>query len=97
MPAPLTPAPTPAGAFNTDLRGVHYDFLKERVPTWFTQASTQRQEELANHEMELPSWYLTATPEARAALADSHIQYRKALNDIEDKLGSIEDVLAFAE
>ncbi|MEA3170740.1 MAG: hypothetical protein QOI97_3688, partial [Pseudomonas sp.] len=23
---------TPEGTFNADLRGVHYDFLKERVP-----------------------------------------------------------------
>ncbi|VVO47756.1 hypothetical protein PS838_00130 [Pseudomonas fluorescens] len=97
MPDSLPPVTPSAGTFNADLRGVHYDLLKDHVPTWFTQASTQRQEELARHEMELPSWYLTATPEARTALANSHIQYRKALNDIEDKLGSIEDVLAFAE
>ena len=97
MPVSLAPVTTPAGMFNADLRGVHYDFLKDRVPTWFSGASTQRQLELAQHEMELPSWYLTAMPEDRTALADSHIQYREALNNIEDKLGGIEDVLAFAE
>ena len=85
------------GAFALDLRGVHYDFLKDRVPAWFNQATVQRQQELASHEMELPSWYLTATAQSRAELAASHIQYRETLNQIEAKLGDINEVLAFAE
>ena len=88
---------TPEGSFNVDLRGVHYDFLKDRVPAWFSQGSTQRQEELANHEMELPSWYLTATAQQKADLADSHTRYRETLNQVENSLGNIQDVLAFAE
>ncbi|MGE1154669.1 dermonecrotic toxin domain-containing protein [Pseudomonas kitaguniensis] len=88
---------TPEGTFNVDLRGVHYDFLKDRVPAWFNQASVQRQQELASHEMELPSWYLTATVQQRAALADSHVRYRETLNQVENRLGNINDVLAFAE
>ncbi|WP_448653175.1 NEL-type E3 ubiquitin ligase domain-containing protein [Pseudomonas fluorescens] len=88
---------TPEGTFNADLRGVHYDFLKDRVPNWFNQAMPQRQEELANHEMELPSWYLTATAQQKADLADSHTRYRETLNQVENSLGSIQDVLAFAE
>ncbi|NWA84142.1 hypothetical protein HX783_15280 [Pseudomonas sp. D2002] len=87
----------PEGSFNVDLRGVHYDFLKDRVPAWFSQGSTQRQEELANHEMELPSWYLTATAQQKADLADSHTRYRETLNQVENSLGNIQDVLAFAE
>ncbi|MPR01525.1 hypothetical protein F0169_05210 [Pseudomonas sp. MAFF 212408] len=88
---------TPEGTFNVDLRGVHYDFLKDRVPAWFNQATAQRQQELASHEMELPNWYLTATVQQRAALADSHIRYRETLNQVENNLGNIQDVLAFAE
>ena len=92
---PVTPAPK--GTFNASLRGVHYDFLKDRVPSWFNQGSTQRQEELANHTFELPSWYLTATAQQKADLADSHNRYRETLNQVETSLGTIQDVLAFAE
>ena len=88
---------TPEGTFNVDLRGVHYDFLKDRVPAWFNQGSPQRQEELANHDMELPSWYLTVTVQQKADLADSHTRYRETLNQVENTLGDIKDVLAFAE
>lgn len=92
------PATTaPEGTFNVDLRGVHYDFLKERVPAWFNQGTVQRQEELANHEMELPSWYLSATAQEKTALADSHTRYRETLNKVERSLGTVQDVLAFAE
>ncbi|AZE54828.1 hypothetical protein C4K03_2673 [Pseudomonas synxantha] len=93
--SPATPAAE--GTFNVDLRGVHYDFLKDRVPSWFTQATAQRQQELANHELELPSWYLNATAQDKNALADSHSRYRETLNQVENSLGSIKDVLAFAE
>ena len=89
--------PTPEGTFNVDLRGVHYDFLKERVPAWFNQALPLRQQELADHELELPSWYLSATAQQRADLSDSHNRYRETLNQVENSLGQIEDVLAFAE
>ncbi|MGU3306801.1 NEL-type E3 ubiquitin ligase domain-containing protein [Pseudomonas sp. M5A4_2d] len=88
---------TPEGTFNVDLRGVHYDFLKDRVPSWFNQSATARQEELANHDMELPSWYLTATVQQKADLAASHTRYRETLNQVENTLGNIKDVLAFAE
>ena len=88
---------TPEGTFNADLRGVHYDFLKERVPVWFTQGSTQRQEELANHDTELPSWYLTATAQQKAELAARHTRYRETLNQVDNTLGDIKDACAFAE
>ncbi|WP_046070684.1 NEL-type E3 ubiquitin ligase domain-containing protein [Pseudomonas synxantha] len=92
---PVTPPPE--GTFNVDLRGVHYDFLKERVPAWFNQATAQRQQELADHELELPGWYLIATAQQKADLADNHRRYRETLNQVEEHLGQIEDVLAFAE
>ena len=76
---------------------VHYDFLKERIPAWFTQASIQRQQELGNHSLQLPEWYAKATPAARAALAASHNQYRETLNTVETRLGAIQDITEFAE
>ncbi|NWC85802.1 hypothetical protein HX793_08605 [Pseudomonas reactans] len=89
---------TLVGVFNADARGVHYDFLKDRVPAWFNQASRQRQEELANHEMhQLPSWYRAASTEAKGLLGDSHTRYRETLNAIENRLGSLTDIAEFAE
>lgn len=97
MPDSLPPPSSAEGTFNVDLRGVHYDFLKDRVPAWFNQSAAQRQQELADHEMELPSWYLSATAQSRSELAASHIRYREALNRVENTLGTIKDVLDFAE
>lgn len=34
----LTATAIPVGVFNADARSVHYDFLKDRVPSWFNQA-----------------------------------------------------------
>lgn len=94
----LQPDTHATGVFNADARGVHYDFLKDRVPAWFNQASTQRQEELAGHEMhQLPSWYRAASPDAKAVLGDRHTRYRQTLNTVDDRLGSISDIAAFAE
>ncbi|MCF5168628.1 hypothetical protein ABVN18_27875 [Pseudomonas canadensis] len=33
-----TATATPVGVFNASARGAHYDFLKDRVPSWFNQA-----------------------------------------------------------
>lgn len=97
MSEPLTPSTAPEGTFNADLRGVHYDFLKDRVPTWFTESLPQRQEELANHELVLPAWYVDASAQKRTALAEQHLKYRQTLNRIEEKLGGIHDISEFAE
>lgn len=96
--SPQFATPPTHGVFNVDLRGAHYDFLKERVPTWFYQASVQRQQELADHELyQLPTWYQAASPQARHVLDDSHNDYRVALNAMEQILDDITDVVAFAE
>ncbi|KAA8560327.1 putative E3 ubiquitin-protein ligase ipaH7.8 [Pseudomonas extremaustralis] len=98
MSTPVISSTLPEGTFTTDLRGVHYDFLKDRIPSWFNQASSQRQAEFANHELhQLPSWYRAASPEARSALAGKHSLFRETLNTVENSLGRIADVLAFAE
>lgn len=88
---------TSEATFNVDLRGAHYDFLKERVPSWFMEGSTQRQEELGTHEMEMPAWYLAASPDAKTNLAQHHERFRESLNQIESQLGQIQDILDFAE
>lgn len=85
------------GEFTADLRGVHYDFLKHRIPAWFAQGTQKRQEELANHPVQIPAWYRAASPELKAAMQDSHGRYRDALNRIETQLSSLKDIAAFAE
>ncbi|VVN12799.1 hypothetical protein PS662_03938 [Pseudomonas fluorescens] len=92
-----TPSSAAQGTFSADLRGVHYDFLKDRIPSWFREASAQRQMEAASHELKLPDWYRTATPEQKKALADSHGRFRETLNQVDARLGRIKDVLEFAE
>ncbi|WP_246218987.1 dermonecrotic toxin domain-containing protein [Pseudomonas izuensis] len=97
MPESTTSPSTSLGTFTSDLRGVHYDFLKDHIPAWFTDASVQRQAEIGNHELQLPAWYRTATLEQKTALAASHTRYRETLNQIDTRLGSIKDVFEFAE
>lgn len=96
MPESLPPDSPQDAMVTADLRGVHYDFLKERIPSWYLQATTSRQEELAGHELALPSWYLAAPAQSRQKLATQHNTYREALNRIESSLGSLEDAQDFA-
>ena len=97
MPNPTTLSPPAAGTVNADLRGAHYDLLKTRVPAWFSQASPQRQTELGNYELDLPTWYRSATPAQQAALSSRHTAFREALNQLETRLASFNDVFDFAE
>ncbi|MFJ2679589.1 dermonecrotic toxin domain-containing protein [Pseudomonas sivasensis] len=88
--------PSPASS-SPGYSGVHYDFLKSRVPSWFLQAPKQRQQELADHPLQLPDWYLKADSAGRASLAVAHTRFRDAQRDLEDNLARIDDVLDFAE
>ncbi|HEF4761828.1 TPA: hypothetical protein SAN82_004286 [Pseudomonas putida] len=88
---------TPSIKFNSDLRGVHYDFLKERLPNWFTQADLKRQKEIGEHPLQIPDWYLKATSKQKKALADNHTRYRETLNQIDARFGDIKDIFEFAE
>ncbi|MHC8322597.1 NEL-type E3 ubiquitin ligase domain-containing protein [Pseudomonas sp. GB2N2] len=93
----LTPTSTAEGSFNADLRGVHYDFLKDRLPAWFSDASVQRQVETGRHALQIPAWYRTSTAYQKKSLANSHSRFRESLNQIDAKLGRIKDVFEFAE
>ncbi|NWD80662.1 leucine-rich repeat domain-containing protein [Pseudomonas reactans] len=87
------PETLPSDFLHEDAQGVHYDFLKERIPAWFREATPQRQQELAKHKLQLPAWYAAARP----VLAADHGRMRETLNSIESRLGAIEDIVAFAE
>lgn len=97
MPESPTPTSAAEGSFNADLRGVHYDFLKDRIPAWFTEASIQRQAETGSPELQVPAWYRTATAYQKKSLANTHTRFRKTLNQVDAKLGRIKDIFEFAE
>lgn len=77
--------------------GTHYDFIKAKIPDWFTQANARRREELGSHTLQLPHWFGEATPATRATLGLGHARYRDSLNAVDQSLGRIEDIAAFAE
>lgn len=97
MPDAITSSSTTDGTFDSDFRGVHYEFLKDRIPAWFTAASAGRQTEIGTHELQLPDWYRAVTPQQKVALASSHARFRETLNQIDGRLGRLQDVFAFAE
>lgn len=77
--------------------GVHDDLLKSRIPACYTQASTLRQVALSKHQLEIPGWYAKAGHEARAELKRSHERYCAVLSQIDNTLGSVQDIRTFAE
>lgn len=88
---------TPEGTFSADLRGVHYDFLKARVPAWFSQARMPQQQALADQPLALPAWYAQATSAQKASLAATHSRYREVFNQVDSAFGTLQDAFAFAE
>ncbi|NUT80534.1 NEL-type E3 ubiquitin ligase domain-containing protein [Pseudomonas brassicacearum] len=77
--------------------GVHDDLLKSRIPACYTQASTLRQVALSKHQLEIPDWYAKAAPETRTELKRSHERYCAVLSQIDNTLGSVQDIRTFAE
>ncbi|SFB42805.1 Leucine rich repeat-containing protein [Pseudomonas sp. NFIX10] len=78
-------------------QGEHFDLLKARIPGWYSGAIVQRQQELSDHELTLPDWYAKASPDLWNSLKDSHSRYRERLNQVDNRLGNIQDIRAFAE
>jgi hypothetical protein len=78
-------------------QGEHFDLLKARIPGWYSGAIVQRQQELSDHALEFPDWYAKASPDLWNNLKDSHARYRERLNQVDNYLGNIQDIRAFAE
>ncbi len=91
MPEPIL------GPVRPESRGMHLDLLKTRIPGWYSGAIVQRQQELSDHVLDLPDWYVKASHETRARLKQSHARYRETLNQIDNVLGNVQDIRAFAE
>ncbi|WP_460052955.1 NEL-type E3 ubiquitin ligase domain-containing protein [Pseudomonas sp. H1_A05] len=91
MPEPIL------GPVRPESRGMHLDLLKTRIPGWYSGAIVQRQQELSDHVLDLPDWYVKASHETRARLKHSHARYRETLNQIDNVLGNVQDIRAFAE
>lgn len=78
-------------------RPLHYDLLKSRIPAWYNGAIAHRQQELDDHQLHLPDWYLEASHQTKASLKASHVRYRETLNQVDSVLGNIQDIRAFAK
>lgn len=77
--------------------GVNDEFLKEKVPCWYREASDKRQRELSAHQLALPDWYKKASSVMKVASKESHTAYRHSLNSVEKILGGIQNPFEFAE
>ncbi|WP_248732277.1 DUF6543 domain-containing protein [Pseudomonas sp. MWU13-2517] len=77
--------------------GIHSALLERAIPAWFSQARLPRQQELANHSLVVPAWYINASQTQKNALSASHAQYRTIFNQVDATLATIQDVQAFAE
>ncbi|WP_191624358.1 NEL-type E3 ubiquitin ligase domain-containing protein [Pseudomonas fluorescens] len=84
-------------SLSAENNGVHYQFLKEKIPQWYLGASDKRQEELSAHQLVLPEWYKKASSVLKVSSKESHAAYRKSLNEVEKILSGIQDILEFAE
>ncbi|MBV4498919.1 hypothetical protein HU715_026625 [Pseudomonas sp. SWRI12] len=91
MPEPISKLVRPENA------GLHFELLKTRIPGWYSGAIVQRQQELSDHALDVPDWYVKATHETRASLESRHFRYRETLNQVDSVLGDIQDIRDFAE
>jgi hypothetical protein len=91
MPEPIPKLVRPENA------GLHFELLKTRIPGWYSGAIVQRQQELSDHTLELPDWYLETSLQTKSHLKKNHSRYRDILNQIDNTLGDIQDIRAFAE
>lgn len=84
-------------SLSPESNGVHYEFLKEKIPQWYMGASSDRQKELGAQLLALPEWYKKASSTLKTASKESHVAYRTSLNSLEKILSGIQDVFEFAE
>ncbi|YCH52684.1 hypothetical protein M1D35_22340 [Pseudomonas sp. Z1-24] len=97
MPLPISAVSDPGMTPLPENRGVHVDLLRQRVPDWYIGAVMRRQQALSDHDLKLPAWYPKTSHETRTRLKDQHARYRASLNLIDNSLGRIEDIRAFAK
>ncbi|WP_434768764.1 dermonecrotic toxin domain-containing protein [Pseudomonas triticicola] len=77
-------------------QSIHGDFLEKSVPTWLSDATTQRRQALKDVSTTLPSWYQDATPAQRSALTDTFIASVTAQNALDKSLEKLQQVEEFA-
>lgn len=97
MPTPIPTVAEAGTALLPENPSVHFKLLKNRIPDWYLGAVMRRQHELSDHDLTLPDWYAKASHDTRTRLSNSHARYRDTLNLIDNSLGRIEDIRAFAK
>jgi hypothetical protein len=78
-------------------RSVHYELVKQAIPSWLLTTSTSRVKALKNIKLTLPDWH-------RSASATTHQQLKKqmqlawtAQNDVDKALSELQDVYTYAK
>lgn len=104
---PIHPSSRPAGATAQSTGttppvkreatlSIHGSFLEKSVPTWLSDATTQRRQALKDVSTTLPPWYQEATPAQRSALTDSFTASVTAQNALDKSLATLQQVEDFA-
>ncbi|MGE1156910.1 dermonecrotic toxin domain-containing protein [Pseudomonas kitaguniensis] len=78
--------------------GIHYPFIKQKIPTWLSETTLPRITALTSPQRQPPTGdEHTGTPTQRAALAQAIGAHWAAQNTIDQKLAHLNDIGAFAE
>jgi hypothetical protein len=78
-------------------RSVHFDLVKEAIPSWLLNSSTARISALKAARLTLPDWYKNASSEAHQKLKNELQLAGSAQNDVDRALSHLQDASAFAK
>ena len=78
-------------------KGLHYELIKNNLPSWLTSANLNRLHPLKRLALQRPAWHATATTLQHATLKKANAEAWSAQNTLDQKLRDVQDVYAFAE
>lgn len=81
----------------TEYKGQHYDLIKSRIDSAFTDMPLHRSDALRNTRLHRESWMIEAPETHQARLASANKKAWAAQNKIDKLLGRLKDVYSFAE
>jgi hypothetical protein len=78
-------------------QSVHFDLVRQAIPSWLAEASLSRITALKNDRVTLPAWQLDAAQALRERLNKDIKLGWTAQNDVDRALSELQDVYAFAK
>ncbi|PYY67953.1 hypothetical protein CRX42_24365, partial [Pseudomonas jessenii] len=78
-------------------QSVHFDLVRQAIPSWLAEASLSRITALKNDRVTLPAWQLDAAQALRERLKKDVKLGWTAQNDVDRALSELQDVYAFAK